>query len=174
MPLKYLYISFLKKTKNKHNALMAKKVIITWEASHEAVVGLTFDEDIDVNIHIIGEDAKTHFGDPVMVAGIWHLIEITLEENGFSNLNVKLYNGSEIPSVANRNEQNYYEWKYSKNTPQWSELTNYEYSYIDVTNCTTTDNGYSFFVGIRDSFPDILDYYENWTLDIIKDGIKLC
>ena len=27
---------------------MAKKVIITWSASHEAVVGLTFDEDIDI------------------------------------------------------------------------------------------------------------------------------
>ena len=27
---------------------MAKKVIITWEASQEAVVGLTFDEDIDI------------------------------------------------------------------------------------------------------------------------------
>mgnify|MGYP003636544902 CR=1 FL=1 len=27
---------------------MAKKVIITWHASHEAVVGLTFDEDIVV------------------------------------------------------------------------------------------------------------------------------
>ena len=27
---------------------MAKKVIITWHAAHEAVVGLTFDEDIDV------------------------------------------------------------------------------------------------------------------------------
>jgi hypothetical protein len=26
---------------------MAKKVIITWQASHEAVVGITFDEDID-------------------------------------------------------------------------------------------------------------------------------
>ena len=26
---------------------MANKVIITWQASHEAVVGITFDEDID-------------------------------------------------------------------------------------------------------------------------------
>tara|TARA_R100000008_G_scaffold17092_1_gene8482 strand:+ start:1084 stop:1323 length:240 start_codon:yes stop_codon:yes gene_type:complete len=28
--------------------MMAKKVIITWQASHEAVVGLTFDEDLDI------------------------------------------------------------------------------------------------------------------------------
>ena len=27
---------------------MAKKVIITWHAAHEAVVGLTFDEDINI------------------------------------------------------------------------------------------------------------------------------
>ena len=27
---------------------MAKKVLVTWNASHEAVLGLTFDEDIDI------------------------------------------------------------------------------------------------------------------------------
>jgi hypothetical protein len=27
---------------------MATKVLVTWNASHEAVLGLTFDEDIDV------------------------------------------------------------------------------------------------------------------------------
>ena len=27
--------------------IMAKKILITWEASHEAVLGLTMDEDID-------------------------------------------------------------------------------------------------------------------------------
>ena len=27
---------------------MAKKVLVTWSASHEAVLGLTFEEDIDI------------------------------------------------------------------------------------------------------------------------------
>lgn len=27
---------------------MAKKVLITWEASHEAILGLSLDEDIDI------------------------------------------------------------------------------------------------------------------------------
>ena len=27
---------------------MAKKVLVTWNASHEAVLGLTFEEDIDI------------------------------------------------------------------------------------------------------------------------------
>ena len=27
---------------------MAKKVLVTWNASHEAVLGLTFDEDINI------------------------------------------------------------------------------------------------------------------------------
>ena len=27
---------------------MAKKVLITWSASHEAILGLTFEEDIDI------------------------------------------------------------------------------------------------------------------------------
>ena len=27
---------------------MAKKVLVTWSASHEAVLGLTFDEDLNI------------------------------------------------------------------------------------------------------------------------------
>ena len=27
---------------------MAKKVLITWSASHEAILGLTFEEDVDI------------------------------------------------------------------------------------------------------------------------------
>tara|TARA_Y100000310_G_scaffold207775_1_gene208282 strand:- start:693 stop:923 length:231 start_codon:yes stop_codon:yes gene_type:complete len=27
---------------------MAKKVLVTWSASHEAILGLTFEEDIDI------------------------------------------------------------------------------------------------------------------------------
>ena len=43
---------------------MAKKVIITWEASHEAVVGLTFDEDIDVNQFENDLNQNTEASDP--------------------------------------------------------------------------------------------------------------
>ena len=90
MPLKYLYISFLKKTKNKYNTLMAKKVIITWQASHEAVVGLTFDEDIDVSAF---EKDLNENKDPRDPNGALAKIEQMTQENSidFQNMaNVQL------------------------------------------------------------------------------------
>jgi len=82
----------LKKTKNKHNALMAKKVIITWEASHEAVVGLTFDEDIDVSQF---EKDLNENKDPRDPNGALAKIEQLTQENkiDFQNMsNVQLEN----------------------------------------------------------------------------------
>ena len=90
MPLKYLYISFFKKAKNKYNMLMAKKVIITWQASHEAVVGLTFDEDIDVSAF---EKDLNENKDPRDPNGALAKIEQMTQENSidFQNMaNVQL------------------------------------------------------------------------------------
>ena len=38
------------------------------------------DDDITVNIYMIGEDERTRFGNSVMVAGIWHYIDITIDD----------------------------------------------------------------------------------------------
>jgi|TARA_Y100001937_G_scaffold125105_1_gene191195 hypothetical protein len=71
---------------------MAKKVIITWEASHEAVVGLTFDEDIDVNQFENDLNQNTEASDP---NGALAKIEQMTQENkiDFQNMtNVQLTN----------------------------------------------------------------------------------
>ena len=40
---------------------------------------VTADENITVNIHLLGETTRTRFGSPVIVAGVWHYINITLQ-----------------------------------------------------------------------------------------------
>jgi len=69
---------------------MAKKVIITWHASHEAVVGLTFDEDIVIEEF---EKELNNNPDPAEPNGALVKIEQMTRDNkvDFQNMsNVKL------------------------------------------------------------------------------------
>tara|TARA_R100000742_G_C4273072_1_gene92512 strand:- start:1180 stop:1413 length:234 start_codon:yes stop_codon:yes gene_type:complete len=71
---------------------MAKKVIITWEASHEAVVGITFDDDINVQDFETDLNDNTDAKDP---NGALAKIEQMTRENNvdFQNMsNVELRN----------------------------------------------------------------------------------
>jgi len=70
---------------------MAKKVLITWEASHEAVLGLTMDEDIDVQ----GFEADLNESDPSDPNGALAKVEQMSREGNvdFQNMaNVNLTN----------------------------------------------------------------------------------
>lgn len=131
------------------------------------------EDNVAVNIHMLGEDARTRFGNPVIVAGIWHYINVTLENQVTGELILKFYQGDSMPSIGARDETNYYEWKYNANIQVWTDENEYEYSYINTTNCKKTSNIYSFCVGVKDTFPAIADYYENWTLEILNDENKL-
>jgi hypothetical protein len=132
------------------------------------------DEDITVHIYMMGEQARTRLNSPVIVAGIWHYIDITLEDQNIQTINLKFYNGSIMPSIGDRDETSYYEWKYNTITREWTDLKEYDgYSYINTTHCQKTGNTYSFCVGIKDTLPKITDYFENWTLDIYTDGKEI-
>jgi len=132
------------------------------------------DEDITVKINMIGESAQIRFDSPVIVAGIWHYINLTLEEQNYQTINLKFYNGSSMPSIGNRDESSYYEWTYNTNTQEWKDLNEYDgYSYINDTSCQKKDNIYSFCIGVKDALPEITNYYENWTLEIYADGNEL-
>jgi hypothetical protein len=131
-------------------------------------------DEINIKIHMIGEDEKTRFESPVIVAGIWHFINVTFEETNFQNLFLKLFKGDSIPETIARNESNYYEWKYNSNSQEYIDINEYEgYSYIDVNRSEKNNNIYSFCLGLKDTFPEIEDYWENWTLEIYKDTIEL-
>lgn len=131
---------------------------------------VTADDDITVEIHMIGELAKTRFGNPVIVAGVWHYINVTLDDQVFQELILKFYKGDSMPSIGERNESNYYEWRYNANSQEWTDIKEYEgYSYIKDTSCQKTGNTFSFCLGVKDTLPEIISYYENWTLDIYRD-----
>lgn len=128
-------------------------------------------DDVNVNIHMLGEDARTRFDNPVIVAGIWHYINITLNDQVSTDLTLKFYKGDSIPAKGLRDETNYYEWKYNANNQVWTDENEYGgNSYINDMNCQKTSNTYSFCVGVADTLSSITGQYENWTLDIYKDG----
>jgi len=128
-------------------------------------------DEVNVNIHMGGETAQTRFNNQVLVAGIWHYVNVTLNDQVSQELTLKLFEGTSAPPTAERDATNYYEWKYdeSSETP-WEDIMTYgDRTYIDDENCLKNGNTYSFFVGIKDTFtdPDINDgiiYHENWTL----------
>ena len=129
-------------------------------------------EDVNIEIHIIHESTRTRFDNPVMVAGIWHIINVTMDALISQNIVLKYYKGTSMPGAGDRDASNYYEWKYDTNS-QWVDVNEYEgYSYINTELCTKDDNTYSFCVGIKDTLPATVNYYENWTLEVYKDVSK--
>jgi len=128
----------------------------------------------DFTIAIPGEQQRTVSDKPVLVAGIWHHINITLINSQPSKLSVTMYEGDTLPTSGERNENTYYEWEYDNGN--WNEVTEYggtTYTYINKSNCKKTENTYSFYIGIKDVVEntkiDAIDY-DNWTLEIKADN----
>lgn len=132
------------------------------------------EENVVVKINIIGEQAQTRFDSPVVVAGIWHHFDITFGNSDYSLVQIKIYKGSETPSILQRSESNYYEFSYNDITKIWTDLKEYDgYRYINDEECQKNGNSVLFCIGIKDTFPDDVYYYENWTLEIYKDSNKV-
>lgn len=132
------------------------------------------DDNVSINIHMISEQERTRFDNPVIVAGIWHFINVSLEDQFFQELILKFYNGDFAPTIGERNETNYYEWRYNSNSHEWTDVNEYGgYSYINETKCQKIGNIYSFCIGIKDTLPETINYHTNWTLEIHKDVNEL-
>ena len=136
---------------------------------------ISADDTVSMEIHIIGEKTQTRFGETVIVAGIWHHINLTLENQNFQKLSLKFFNGNSIPTEGKRDATNYYEWKYDENIEAlWKDEMEYEgRSYLNIENCRKNKDIYSFCIGIKDTFPEITYYHENWTLEVYKEEDKL-
>lgn len=110
-------------------------------------------------------EKQTHFDKPVLVAGIWHYLNITLDRT-VDELTLRFYKGP-TPPTGNKNETNYYEWQYdSTNLFPWNDFSGYGTKYIRQELCTQTDTLYSFCIGIKDFMPNIVGYFENWTIEV--------
>ena len=117
-------------------------------------------------------EQQTRFDRPVLVAGIWHYVNITLDQN-YDQVSLTFYKGIVLPS-GNKNETNYYTWTYDSNKGAvWNDVSGYEIQYIKQELCTKNAAHYSFCIGIKDTMPNIVDYNENWTMEISSQGTTL-
>jgi hypothetical protein len=123
-----------------------------------------------VDISMTGGETQTRFDEPKFIAGIWHYLNVTVINQNVQKLTLKFYEGSSIPA-GEKNETNYYEWVYDEsNATQWMDAKKYDDDeYIDTTKCVKNSNVYSFYIGIKDTLPNIEFSCENWTLKIYKD-----
>ncbi len=125
-------------------------------------------DDSTVDVYMDGESTQTRFDRPVLVAGLWHLVDIDMEGEILDQLTLKLFEGTTLPIASQRNATNYYEWIYDESAdPAWQDVMMYAgRTYLDATNCSKTDSLYQFSIGVKDTFPSIEFYHENWTLEI--------
>ena len=134
---------------------------------------VTADDELSLSINMLEEPARMRFDSPVIVAGVWHNIIVSLEEQPATKIDLIFYKGTSIPAIGNRDVSNYYEWKYDINTLEWTDESEYDYTFVNTEYCEKTGSTYTFCVGVSDTLPDILDYYENWTLEIYSDTSKI-
>jgi len=121
-----------------------------------------------ISMHILGEEDQIKFGQLKLVAGIWHQLNITLDDDNIQRLNLIFFKGNEIPT-GEKNSSNYYEWTYDESSENiWNDPLKHDgRNFIDVNNSIKLDNLFSFYIGIKDTLPNNpLFYHENWTLEI--------
>jgi len=129
-------------------------------------------EEATLSIQMLQGEQQSHFNKPVLVAGVWHYINITVDQI-VNELSVRFYKGIAL-SPGNKNETNYYEWKYDLTSATvWNDISGYGIEYIQPDLCKNTNTVYSFCIGIKDFMPNIVDYYENWTVEISRDGTTI-
>jgi hypothetical protein len=137
-------------------------------------ISATAQDEVTLDIHMIHESTRTRLNNPAMVAGIWYFINVTTDALDFQDLILKFYKGTSMPEAGDRDASNYYEWGYYINSQQWADINEYDgYSYINTELCKKEDDTYSFCVGVKDTLPSTVNYYENWTLEIYKDTSKI-
>jgi hypothetical protein len=126
-------------------------------------------DDVSLSIQMLQGEQQTRFNKPVFIAGIWQYVNITMNQI-LDELSLRFYKGMTL-TTGNKNETNYYEWKYDKNNiTVWTDVSGYGIEYIKQDSCFKNNTMYSFCIGIKDTMPNIVDYFENWTVEVLKDG----
>jgi len=129
-------------------------------------------DNVAIDISMLQGEKQTRFNRPVIVAGVWHYVNITTDQN-MDEFTIRLYKGVTLPT-GNKNETNYYEWKYDKNNATvWNDISGYGVDYIKRDYCVKNGDTYSFCVGVKDTLPNIAGYCENWTMEVYNNGNKL-
>jgi len=126
-------------------------------------------DDATLSISMLQGEQQTRFNRPVFVAGVWYYVNITMDQS-INELSVRFYKGISLPT-GNKNDTNYYEWRYEQNNATvWNDVSGYDIDYIKQDFCMRNNALFSFCVGMKDFMPNMVDYYENWTLDVSHAG----
>jgi hypothetical protein len=120
------------------------------------------DMNQDVNIHIPDETPQFSGTRQVIIAGVWHEIELNLSQAPV-NITLILYQGIGVPTTTNTT--NYYEyWYRSLETQKWIDP---EYgSFVNATLCNIEGSNVTFGIGIDQN----TTYNAEWKLVIRDDN----
>jgi hypothetical protein len=128
--------------------------------------------DATVTISMLDGEQQTRFHKPMLVPGIWHYVNISVDQS-MNELIVRFYKGT-TPVTGGKNESNYYEWSYETNSAMvWNDRSGYDVTYMQQDLCKNTIKMYSFCIGIKDAMPNIIEYYENWTVEVSSGGTPI-
>jgi hypothetical protein len=129
-------------------------------------------DEVTLSIKMLQGEQQTRFNKPVFVAGVWQYVNITMNQI-IDELSLRFYKGITL-TTGNKNETNYYEWKYDKNNMTvWNDVSGYGIRYIKQDSCFKNNTLFSFCIGIDDAMPNVVDYFENWTVEVSKDGTTI-
>jgi hypothetical protein len=109
-------------------------------------------------MHIPNSETSSKYDKPVLIQGIWHYVNITLNSE-ISELTIVFYYGETPLDSDDRNETNYYMWKYDHGS--WQDLQ-HNSKYINESYCHYDAEFYSFYIGI-DQYANL----GNWTLKLL-------
>jgi len=130
------------------------------------------DENVNIDITMIGGTKLDDEGTSKIVAGIWHYINFTLI-NQYDELTLKIYKGETIPT-GEKNESNYYEFQYNKNNiEKWIDISNYTVDYINTEKCSNSNTIYSFCIGIKDELPSEEFSTQDWKIKLLSSSTDL-
>ena len=111
----------------------------------------------DILMYTPKSESRIKYGKPVLIRGIWHYVNITLNSK-LSEISLIFYFGSTPINVNNRNETNYYIWEYNQGS--WKD-SQHDSKYINEGYCSYDDESFSFYLGI-----DQYSKLGNWTLEL--------
>ena len=117
---------------------------------------------VDLSIHIPNGEPMTEYDYPVLVRGIWHYVNITLNKE-IDKVTIFFYYGN--TPATEKDETNYYQWEYDHGG--WNDIE-HSSKYMEENYCYHDIGFYSFYIGI-DQYAEI----GNWTLELSINDEKL-
>ncbi len=117
----------------------------------------------EINMHIVGEKPVLRDGMPLMVAGLWHIVDINTDD---SCSHIDLYLSYGNPEEENRSVKDHYHWTYDSDGSVWKDA---EYgTYIVPEKCEKFGGLYTFYIGV-DGKVD----YGVWNMSVVADGKRI-